>query len=125
MWRCATADDSSDNSYLDSLNKFAGRQQWVFDPKGGSATARQEVEQQRARFASNRHQQKHAADELYRSACCSARNSRSLPRVPGAALGTTADVIDGDVHDALIAGSAYFAALQVAYEITHSLLSLS
>jgi len=112
MWRCATAGDSSENPYLSTLNGFVGRQQWVFDPKSGSIAERQAVEQQRAAFAANRHKQKHASDEIYRGSCCALRDSSSLPRVPGASLDKTADVTTNDVHDALVAATAYYNTLQ-------------
>ncbi len=113
MWRCKTASGSSEDPYLTSLNGFVGRQQWVFDPDAGTAAERKEAERQRAYFAANRHEHKHASDEPYRRSCCSGRKARSLPRVPGAAIGETADVSEGDVRDALVAGTAYYSLLQV------------
>lgn len=113
MWRCAIADEAPEHPFLKTLNGHQGRHHWLFDEGAGSKKEKAEVEQLRADFTADRHQQKHASDLLYRRACSSKRKTRTLPRVPGAKLPETAAVTDADVQDSLKAATAYYATLQV------------
>lgn len=67
MWRLQVASDSGRNPLLETLNGFAGRLTWEWDPKAGSAAEREHVEAARRNFEKNRHSQQHSADVLYRS----------------------------------------------------------
>ncbi len=113
MWRCAVADDAPKHPYVRTLNGHQGRAQWLFEEAVGSAAEHAEIERLRAEFAANRSHQKHSSDALYRLSCVGRRKSRTLPRVPGTKLSETAAVTEADVQDAMKAGAAYYATLQV------------
>jgi len=67
MWKLKVGDDEGGNPLLASLSKFAGRLTWNYDPKAGSKSERDFVEQARQHFTINRDQQQHSADVLYRT----------------------------------------------------------
>lgn len=113
MWRCATASQASDSPYLTTLNDHIGRQQWVYDAEGGTTAEHEEVERQRALFSRNRLTQKHASDELYRTACTQKRTRSRLPRVPGVGMIDSHNVTDCDLRETLHAASSYYTMLQV------------
>ena len=66
MWKFRTAWDSDGHPLLHSLNGNVGRQVWVYDPEAGTPEERARAEELRRKFAENRLQQKHSADELLR-----------------------------------------------------------
>eukprot|EP00854_Cymbomonas_tetramitiformis_P022865 gene22865-27634_t len=64
MWKlkCSTGDDSS----LQSLNDFVGRQIWEYDPEGGTQGERDAIDAAQKIFHDNRFVKKHSSDELMR-----------------------------------------------------------
>ena len=66
MWRLKIGSDSNGNPFLGSLNNFAGRFTWEFDPKAGTQAERDLAKKAQDEFSNNRQQQQHSADILYR-----------------------------------------------------------
>lgn len=65
MWRLKIAEGGKD-PYIYSTNNFVGRQTWEYDPGGGSAEERAQVDAARLHFYNNRFQVKPCGDLLWR-----------------------------------------------------------
>lgn len=91
MWKFVSASCAGDP--LISLNSNQGRQTWEFDPNAGTAEQRKQVEHLRETFSSNRHAQKHSADELLRLQASANGAARQQP-IPATPL------VDGQEQDA-------------------------
>ncbi|XP_065874585.1 cycloartenol synthase-like isoform X1 [Euphorbia lathyris] len=65
MWRLKVS-EGAENPLLKSVNNFAGRQVWEFDPEYGSPEEHLQIEKARQDFHRNRFQVKHSSDLLMR-----------------------------------------------------------
>lgn len=62
MWRLKVGKESVGSPFLQSLNDFAGRLVWEFDPQAGSDRERDLIERARRFFEQNRNEHPHSAD---------------------------------------------------------------
>ena len=85
MWVFKTASDQDGHPLLHSLNDNVGRQTWVWDPSAGTPEQRARADELRRKFAENRLQQKHSADELLRCGTGVAARRRRRQPPPAAA----------------------------------------
>ncbi|KAL4433229.1 hypothetical protein ABPG77_003277 [Micractinium sp. CCAP 211/92] len=111
MWKFTTAWDSDKHPLLHSLNGNVGRQVWVWDPQAGTSEERAKVEELRAKFAENRLNQKHSADELLRLQCKGRRKLGPFP-VDAAGLPANAPPQADAVTAALRNGMSFYESLQ-------------
>jgi cycloartenol synthase len=113
MWTLRTA---SDVGHPPTLNAYAGRQTWHYDPEGGTPAQRAAVDAARKAFTANRAAQPHSSDELLRlqaAAEAAARGDgpRPQPPPPGPDVEAAAPAA---VKASLLAGASFYATLQRA-----------
>lgn len=67
MWRLRVGKTDQDDEYLSTLNSFAGRLTWEYDPKANDKARVDFIEAARQKFTQDRQQQQNSADILYRT----------------------------------------------------------